>query len=167
MNKIAVSTGAGSHFLKHTDNNSADRRKVRWEGGREGRRGGRAEVSVIEDTNPLTHLSFPPSLPPSILAWQVTLVYYMNPDWPKGNGGELRLYPRHREGGGRDGGRGRERGWVDVAPEGDTLVMFLSDELAHEVRPNESEEEEKHRWTYTLWLVEAEKEEEGQGEGEG
>ena len=91
----------------------------------------------------------------------MTLVYYMNPDWPKDNGGELRLYPRHTEGGGREGG------WVDVAPEGDTLVMFLSDELAHEVRPNESEEEEKHRWTYTLWLVEAEKEEGGQGDGQG
>jgi Rps23 Pro-64 3,4-dihydroxylase Tpa1-like proline 4-hydroxylase len=85
----------------------------------------------------------------------------MNPDWPKDNGGELRLYPRHTEGGGREGG------WVDVAPEGDTLVMFLSDELAHEVRPNESEEEEKHRWTYTLWLVEAAKEEGGQGQGQG
>ncbi|GAB5037404.1 2og-fe oxygenase [Nannochloropsis oceanica] len=124
MNKIAVSTGAGSHFLKHTDNNCGDSRKL-------------------------------------------TLVYYMNPDWRKGNGGELRLYPRQTKGGRPEGGEERETKWVDVAPEGDTLVMFFSDELAHEVLPNESEEESDHRWTYTLWLVEAEREELGRRQRQG
>ncbi|EWM20493.1 prolyl 4-hydroxylase [Nannochloropsis gaditana] len=128
-NKIAVSTGGGSHFLRHTDNNNGDSRKV-------------------------------------------TLVYYLNPEWPSGNGGQLRLYPRSGAYGQEEGLKntsggegteadGGEEGHVDVWPEGDTLVMFLSEELEHEVLPNWSEEEKDHRWTYTLWLVE-----EGGCEGE-
>lgn len=111
--------------------------------------------------------SFSPFLLPPLFFWQLTLVYYMNPDWRKGNGGELRLYPRQTKGGRPEGGEERETKWVDVAPEGDTLVMFFSDELAHEVLPNESEEESDHRWTYTLWLVEAEREELGRRQRQG
>jgi len=115
---------------------------------------------------------FPPHNPILSPLCKVTLVYYLNPEWPSGNGGQLRLYSRSGAYGQEEGFKntsrgegtevdGGEEGHVDVWPEGDTLVMFLSEELEHEVLPNWSEEEKDHRWTYTLWLVE-----EGGCEGE-
>jgi SM-20-related protein len=52
---------------------------------------------------------------------RLTAIYYVNPDWEPAHGGLLRLYP--------------EGGPVDVAPRLDTLVVFLSERLEHEVLP--------------------------------
>jgi SM-20-related protein len=52
---------------------------------------------------------------------RLTAIYYVNPDWEPAHGGLLRLYP--------------EGGAVDVAPRLDTLVVFLSERLEHEVLP--------------------------------
>lgn len=50
---------------------------------------------------------------------RVTALYYLNPGWGPAHGGALRLYT--------------EAGPVEVAPVLDTLVVFLSERLAHEV----------------------------------
>lgn len=55
-------------------------------------------------------------------AAQVTAVLYLNPQWEKGDGGELRLYPF-------------PLGTVDVAPRMDRLVLFNSTEMLHRVLP--------------------------------
>lgn len=52
----------------------------------------------------------------------LSLVAYLNPDWKPEDGGELVLYPENGEP-------------VTVLPEMGTLVVFLSEELAHEVLP--------------------------------
>jgi len=52
---------------------------------------------------------------------RLTAIYYVNPDWEPAHGGLLRLYPKG--------------GPVDVAPRLDTLVVFLSERLEHEVLP--------------------------------
>lgn len=51
----------------------------------------------------------------------LSLVLYLNPDWPTDAGGELRL---HLPGGARD-----------IAPRMGTLALFLSAEVEHEVMP--------------------------------
>lgn len=56
---------------------------------------------------------------------RVTCVLYLNPDWQDSDGGQLRLYtaaddPSHYE---------------DIAPQGGTLVTFLSARFLHEVLP--------------------------------
>jgi SM-20-related protein len=51
----------------------------------------------------------------------LSLLCYLNPDWPEHAGGALRL---HLPGGA-----------VDFAPRMGTIVMFLSDEVEHEVLP--------------------------------
>lgn len=51
----------------------------------------------------------------------LSLVTYLNPDWPTDAGGELMLYIAD--------------GVVKVQPCHATLVVFLSDEFEHEVRP--------------------------------
>lgn len=49
---------------------------------------------------------------------RLTAIWYLNPDWKQGDGGELRLYPWPRE-------------TVDVAPINDRLVLFSSARLHH------------------------------------
>lgn len=51
----------------------------------------------------------------------LSLVLYLNDDWPEGAGGELRLHLP-------DGAR-------DIAPRMGTMVLFLSAEIEHEVLP--------------------------------
>lgn len=51
----------------------------------------------------------------------VSLVCYLNPDWREGDGGELVLYTNLGE--------------ITVAPVYRTVVLFLSEEIPHEVRP--------------------------------
>ncbi len=66
-------------------------------------------------------------------ARKLTAILYLNPDWKRGDGGELRLYlDDDRDGG---GGSDIER-CVDLGPEGGRLVLFWSDEIPHEVLPN-------------------------------
>jgi SM-20-related protein len=52
---------------------------------------------------------------------RVTAILYANPDWRPEHGGLLRLY--------------LEAGTVEVAPTLDRLVVFLSEQLEHEVLP--------------------------------
>lgn len=54
----------------------------------------------------------------------LSLVTYLNQDWQQGQGGELIIYHPHT---------GAEL--VRVAPNFGTLVLFLSEEFPHEVRP--------------------------------
>jgi len=51
----------------------------------------------------------------------LSLVCYLNPDWPEDAGGALRLH--------------LPAGAIDIAPRTGTVVMFLSDEIEHEVLP--------------------------------
>ncbi len=51
----------------------------------------------------------------------LSLVCYLNADWPEGAGGELRLHLAD--------------GHHDIAPNMGTSVIFLSDEIEHEVLP--------------------------------
>ncbi len=54
---------------------------------------------------------------------RVSTVFYLNESWVEGDGGELVIYP---PGGGAK---------VVIAPRGGTLVVFLSEDFAHEVLP--------------------------------
>lgn len=70
----------------------------------------------------------------------VSLILYLNEEWPEGAGGELRLYLEE----------GDEVGvspHVGVPPRGGTLVAFLSDRFYHEVLPATRE-----RLSLTGWL---------------
>lgn len=51
----------------------------------------------------------------------VSLVCYLNADWKDGDGGELILYT--------------DQGTVTVLPTQGTVVLFLSEEIPHEVKP--------------------------------
>jgi len=53
----------------------------------------------------------------------ISLVLYLNEEWGAEDGGELRLYPSTADTG------------VTVAPQGGTLVCFLSEQVPHEVLP--------------------------------
>lgn len=56
---------------------------------------------------------------------QVSCILYLNEDWQAQNGGQLRLY--------LDGEQPEP--YIDVQPEGGTLVVFLSGQFWHEVLP--------------------------------
>jgi SM-20-related protein len=55
----------------------------------------------------------------------LSLVLYLNEAWSEADGGELRLYLE----------AGSAPPFVDVVPQGGTLVVFLSDRFPHEVLP--------------------------------
>ena len=63
----------------------------------------------------------------------LSLTCYLNADWPDDAGGALRLHLA-------DGGR-------DIAPRAGTVVVFLSDEVEHEVLPATRE-----RWSIAGWF---------------
>ncbi|WP_018152341.1 2OG-Fe(II) oxygenase [Leeia oryzae] len=56
----------------------------------------------------------------------VTVVYYLNPDWHLGDGGELRLYLDEKG----------ETDFIDIEPTAGTAVIFLSERFWHEVLPS-------------------------------
>ncbi|QDU68271.1 2OG-Fe(II) oxygenase [Engelhardtia mirabilis] len=68
---------------------------------------------------------------------RATAIYYLNPNWRVGDGGELQLFD--------EDGLGSER---DVQPVLDRLVVFLSDRLEHAVRPCVAP-----RWAVTAWFL--------------
>lgn len=70
----------------------------------------------------------------------LSLVFYTNPDWKDGDGGELVLYPEI-EGADGDGAR------VIVEPRAGTFVLFKPS-MEHEVRPSFSE-----RTSVACWLL--------------
>ncbi|EQC40099.1 hypothetical protein SDRG_02753 [Saprolegnia diclina VS20] len=72
---------------------------------------------------------------------KVTMVYYLNPNWAPGHGGELRVFAPN--------------GTHVVEPRSDTLAVFWSDLVAHDVLPCETPVENiaARRYALTLWLV--------------
>ena len=64
----------------------------------------------------------------------LSLVYYLNPDWQPDEGGVLRLYLA-------------DEAVHDIAPEANRLVLFLSEQIEHEVLPAN-----RDRWSLTGWF---------------
>jgi len=53
---------------------------------------------------------------------RLTVILYLNPDWEKACGGQLRLYLKNNQ-------------ILDVEPKSGTLLLFLSRQVEHEVLP--------------------------------
>ena len=72
---------------------------------------------------------------------KLTCIVYLNPNYQKGDGGELRLLLL-------------EGGCLDLDPRGGRFVLFWSDEIPHEVLPckPESNDERFDRYALTIWL---------------
>uniref|UniRef100_UPI0040481C25 2OG-Fe(II) oxygenase n=1 Tax=Algoriphagus sp. TaxID=1872435 RepID=UPI0040481C25 len=68
----------------------------------------------------------------------VTLILYLNESWTESDGGQLRMYFPQEDGSERV---------EDVLPLGGRLVVFLSEEIPHEVLPTR-----KERISITGWL---------------
>jgi len=68
----------------------------------------------------------------------VTLILYLNESWTEADGGQLRMYFPQEDGSERV---------EDVLPLGGRLVVFLSEEIPHEVLPTN-----KERISITGWL---------------
>lgn len=66
----------------------------------------------------------------------LSTVYYLNPGWQPGDGGELRLYERDSQ-----------TLIAEVPPRHNTLVLFLSERFPHEVLTAH-----KHRYSLTGWF---------------
>lgn len=73
---------------------------------------------------------------------KVTALYYLNPDWQPEHKGEFRLY-----------GPLPDAQPTDIAPVGDRLLVFWSDDLIHGVLPNLCESHKDHRYALTVWLL--------------
>jgi SM-20-related protein len=65
----------------------------------------------------------------------VSVVIYLNGDWPADAGGELVIYGEH------------DLPRLEQAPEGGTLVLFMSDDMPHEARSATRE-----RWSIAGWF---------------
>lgn len=55
----------------------------------------------------------------------VSTVLYLNPDWGDGDGGNLSIF--------QEGNKVRNGGCIEVQPKAGTLVVFLSEDIPHEV----------------------------------
>ena len=69
----------------------------------------------------------------------VSFVLYLNRDWQRSNGGALRLFPAHERMPEHERGHSSAESELagfteDVAPEGGTLVVFMSGDVEHQVR---------------------------------
>lgn len=73
---------------------------------------------------------------------KVTMVYYLNPYWEPSQGGELRIFTK-------------DDGIQVVPPVADTLAMFWSDQIVHDVLPTltDTSAKDARRYALTLWLV--------------
>lgn len=84
---------------------------------------------------------------------KVTAIYYPNPpDWQEKDGGFLRLYPRRRKDvqlrEGSAAGPPDAEPLTDISPVGDTLVLFRSRDMPHQVLPCH-----RKRFAITLWMT--------------
>ena len=74
---------------------------------------------------------------------KLTVIVYLNPDYEKGDGGELRLFLN-------------DSVIRDYPPEGGRVLMFWSDEIPHEVLPTspnaDVNDSEKDRYALTVWI---------------
>lgn len=75
----------------------------------------------------------------------ITFILYLNQDWQVEQGGQLRLYTGHADD--EQQIASRELNYVDINPQGGTLVLFLSERFYHEVLPATRE-----RLSLTGWL---------------
>eukprot|EP01129_Flabellula_baltica_P008008 TRINITY_DN3153_c0_g1_i3.p1 TRINITY_DN3153_c0_g1~~TRINITY_DN3153_c0_g1_i3.p1 ORF type:complete len:165 (-),score=28.02 TRINITY_DN3153_c0_g1_i3:30-524(-) len=66
---------------------------------------------------------------------RITCLYYINPTWEQGDGGELRIFNEEDD------------SVTDIAPIGDRLLVFQSRTLEHEVRRTH-----KNRYAVTIWF---------------
>lgn len=64
----------------------------------------------------------------------ISLILYLNEDWPADGGGELLIYDNHHI-------------RTEIRPEGGRLVLMRSDLIPHAVRPAQQE-----RWSLTGWF---------------
>ena len=65
----------------------------------------------------------------------ITCIWYLNPNWSPGDGGELRLYPFPASSA------------ITIAPLHDRMVLFQSRSMLHRVLPSL-----KDRYCFTIWL---------------
>ena len=68
---------------------------------------------------------------------KISMVFYLNPDWQPGNGGELCIY--HPDDPEKEIGR--------ILPQMGRLALFRSDTIPHAVLPSS-----KNRWSLTGWF---------------
>ncbi len=103
---------------------------------------------------------------------KLTAILYLNPDWTRGDGGELRLYlqpppplPSSKETSDGNNHNNKEKQeehvgeksvFVDLSPVGGRLVLFYSDEVPHEVLENaphaKVEDDKFDRYALTIWI---------------
>mmetsp|Transcript_6221 Transcript_6221/g.12444 ORF Transcript_6221/g.12444 Transcript_6221/m.12444 type:complete len:309 (-) Transcript_6221:207-1133(-) len=67
---------------------------------------------------------------------EYSLLLYLNKEWQEKDGGKLRM---HFDGGGDAVPEGGEPNFMDVSPQGGTLVLFESDAVPHEVLDTQKE----------------------------
>ncbi|KEP62763.1 UNVERIFIED_CONTAM: hypoxia- inducible factor prolyl hydroxylase (phd2), putative [Hammondia hammondi] len=84
---------------------------------------------------------------------KITAIYYPNPpDWEAKDGGFLRIYPRRRKDiqlqEGSAAGPADAKPVADIEPLGDTLVLFRSRDMPHEVLPCH-----RKRFAISLWMT--------------
>ena len=65
----------------------------------------------------------------------VTVVYYLNENWDEGNGGELVIYDKE------------DNYLTKVTPNGNKMIVFMSEQFPHEVLPAKSE-----RYSISGWF---------------
>lgn len=74
---------------------------------------------------------------------KLTAIIYLNPDYQKGDGGDLRIYLNNNV-------------VQDFTPTGGRLLLFWSDEIPHEVLPTspnaDPNDEDKDRYALTVWI---------------
>lgn len=78
---------------------------------------------------------------------KLTCILYLNPNYKREDGGELRLYLSDDS---------NHLSSVDIAPEGGRLLLFWSDEIPHEVLPNApnvvDDDDRFDRYALTVWI---------------
>jgi hypothetical protein len=74
---------------------------------------------------------------------KVTLIYYLNPDWQPSHAGQLRAFM---------GDNDQTPCW-DIPPLGDSLIVFWSQSLLHEVLAHNGQGKSNHRYAHTVWLT--------------
>ena len=80
----------------------------------------------------------------------MTFILYLNENWQAEQGGQLRLYTdatAENEGNVEGDLQQGRQDYVDIEPQGGTLVLFLSERFYHEVLPATRE-----RLSLTGWL---------------
>ncbi|KAF2068107.1 hypothetical protein CYY_010567 [Polysphondylium violaceum] len=64
---------------------------------------------------------------------RITMIYYSNLNWTKGDGGELRLYTYNKNRKDLNANDKEQDHYIDIDPKADRLLIFLSPFMEHEV----------------------------------